>query len=138
MRSVVFELCFLFIEKILDLHFCIIFILSVKNRSFERQCCFFQMAALQSPFYGDKQNLASLVKKIQNCEYPPLPADIYSKQVRFLCQNCLVCYEGVRKTNGMVSERLVALCLFEHCILLTYLATKFDRSVYLCGRKSAS
>lgn len=40
------------------------------------------MAALRSPFYGENLNLVLLRKKIEALDYAPLPANIYSHEVR--------------------------------------------------------
>jgi hypothetical protein len=40
------------------------------------------MSALRSPFYGENLNLILLRKKIEALDYAPLPANIFSHDVR--------------------------------------------------------
>lgn len=52
-------------------------------------CLLYEMAALQSPFMNETKNLYSLVRKIVACEYPPIPSNIYSDELRALVAVCM-------------------------------------------------
>jgi len=60
------------------------------------------MAALQSPFYGQQHNLYALVKKIEKCSYPALPADSYSVALRELVRICVTSNPEKRPTAKRV------------------------------------
>ncbi|KAI1720293.1 protein kinase domain-containing protein [Ditylenchus destructor] len=52
-------------------------------------CILYEMAALRSPFFGEKENITSLVEKIRTADYPPIPEDCYSSQLSMLSDACL-------------------------------------------------
>ncbi|CAF1111210.1 unnamed protein product [Adineta ricciae] len=53
-------------------------------------CILYEMAALRSPFFGENLNLMLLRQKIEALDYTPLPAHIFSHELRHLIARCLV------------------------------------------------
>jgi len=52
-------------------------------------CVLYEMAALYSPFYGEKMSYLVLAKNIEKCSYPPLSAS-YSRELLDLVGQCII------------------------------------------------
>jgi serine/threonine protein kinase len=52
-------------------------------------CILYEMAALRSPFSGENMNLQILIEKIEKCDYPDLPDNLYSFELRNVVGSCL-------------------------------------------------
>lgn len=67
-------------------------------------CLLYEMAALQSPFYGERMNLYSLCQKIEACNYPPLSPNRYSDELRTTIALCLNPYPQHRPDAAKLHE----------------------------------
>lgn len=62
------------------------------------------MATLKSPFFGEKENVSSLVQKILEADFPPLPQDCYTEQLELLISACLDPDTTKRPNANQVSQ----------------------------------
>ncbi|XP_046405747.1 serine/threonine-protein kinase Nek6-like [Ischnura elegans] len=52
-------------------------------------CLIYEMTALQPPFHSREKNLMLICQRIATVDYPPIPSDLYSDELRSLTQVCL-------------------------------------------------
>ncbi|CAL8089028.1 unnamed protein product [Calicophoron daubneyi] len=67
-------------------------------------CLLYEMAALQSPFYGEQMNLYRLCKRIERGQYAPLPESIHSVELRGLVDSCIRTEPSERPKIGHILE----------------------------------
>lgn len=73
-------------------------------------CLLYEMAALKSPFSNDARNLFSLLKKIVGSEFPPIPSNLYSDELRALVAVCMDPDPMKRRDVGYASAVASHMC----------------------------
>lgn len=75
-------------------------------------CILYEMAALHSPFSGENMNLQILVQKIEKCDYPDLPDDLYTHELRNVVKMCLNLKPELRPNISQICQ--VATQMHQH------------------------